>query len=95
MIKKIKKNKSIKNSKKISKEVIEISISKDLSINPGLKKKDNKNLDLNKEKWTQTDKSVEEFENDYIRIIRPINDEVISIDCPECKNLLSEMEETK
>ena len=48
-------------------------------------------LDLNKEKWTQTDKSVEEFENDYIRIIRPINDEVISIDCPECKNLLSDI----
>ena len=45
-------------------------------------------LDLNKEKWKQTDKSVEEFEDDYIRIIRPINDEVISIDCPECKNLL-------
>ncbi len=34
-------------------------------------------LDLSKDKWKVLDKSVEEFENEYIRIIRPIDDEAI------------------
>ncbi len=50
-------------------------------------------LDLSKEKWKVLDKSVEEFENEYIRIIRPINDEAISIDCPECQSLLGDIED--
>jgi hypothetical protein len=50
-------------------------------------------LDLSKDKWKVLDKSVEEFENEYIRIIRPINDEAISIDCPECQRLLGEIED--
>ncbi len=50
-------------------------------------------LDLNKEKWKVIDKSVEEFENEYIRIIRPINDEIIPIDCPCCLKLLSDIDD--
>jgi hypothetical protein len=49
MLKKIKQNKTAKNSKKILKEVTEISISKGLSKNHGLKKKNDKNLNSNKE----------------------------------------------
>ena len=50
-------------------------------------------LDLNKENWKKIDKSVEELENEYIRIIRPVNDEYIPIDCPKCNMLLTGAED--
>jgi hypothetical protein len=81
MIKKIKKNKSIKNSKKISKEVIEISISKDLSINPGLKKKDNKNLDLNKEKLLKKNNS--KNKNSKLPISAKKNTKKLTVNSPK------------
>jgi len=57
MLKKIKKNKTAKKSKKIFKEVGEISISKDLSMNHGLKKKNDKNLNSNKEELLKKNNS--------------------------------------
>ncbi len=51
-------------------------------------------LDLNKE-WKKLDNSVEELENEYIRIIRPINDDVVSIDCPKCKRLLGDIDDVE
>ena len=50
-------------------------------------------LDLSKDKWKAIDKSVEEFENEEIRIIRPIDDEYIPIDCPVCQRLFAEIDD--
>lgn len=48
-------------------------------------------LDLSKHKWRQIDKSIEELETDEIRIVRPIDDEYIPIDCPVCQHLFAEI----
>jgi len=51
-------------------------------------------LDLNK-KWNKIDNNFESFENDEIKIIKPINDEKIPIDCPKCSNLFSGLEDVQ
>jgi len=52
-------------------------------------------LDLSKVQWKAIDKGTEEFETDLLRIIRPINDEYIPIDCPICENLFSSSDDVE
>ncbi len=51
-------------------------------------------LDLNKkENWKAIDKNTEEYETNDIRFVRPVNDESIPVDCPECSSLFRNIED--
>lgn len=49
-------------------------------------------LDLNK-KWSRLDNNNEELEFEEFRIIRPTNDVVTPVECPECASLFRNIED--
>ena len=49
-------------------------------------------LELNK-KWNRVDNNTEDYETSEFRFIRPVNDNITPIECPECSGLFRNIED--
>tara|TARA_B100001094_G_C18194998_1_gene810117 strand:+ start:8625 stop:8852 length:228 start_codon:yes stop_codon:yes gene_type:complete len=50
-------------------------------------------MSIHKTKWQKIDKKIEQTTINNVIFIRPVNSDTLPIDCPNCKKLLSSIED--